>query len=87
MKVSLNKAQFRAVNDLRGLPEGAHLMVMTSRFTPTGGVLEGAPEDFEELIAFVGEELAEGTLNASAARALRAMCVAIDPSSADWLGL
>ena len=86
MRLSLNKTQYRAVNDLRGLPDGAHMLVMCSEITATGGVLEGPDEAFRELVAFIGEDLAEGMLSATATRALWALCVKIDPHSAEWLG-
>jgi len=55
----------------------------------TSGVdsLEGSQEAFDELVEFIGEELAEGMLSATNARALHALCLRIDPSCADWLGM
>ncbi len=86
MKLSLTKAEYRAVNALRGLPDGAHMMVMCSNFNDDGsGELEGDEDDFAELVSFVGEEMAEGRLSATASRALRSLCVRIDPGCADWL--
>jgi len=87
MRVTLNKTQYRAVNDLRGLPHDAHMLIMCSRHTATGGVLEGSEQAFEELVSFVSEELAEGKLSATAARALLSLCIKIDPECADWLGI
>lgn len=87
MVVTVNKAQYRALNALRGLPQGAHMLLMCSTMTPTGGTLDGSEQDFEELVEFVGEELANGTLSASASRALYALCVKIDPDCAEWLGM
>lgn len=87
MKVELNPSQYRALNELRGLPDDAHMLVMRAKYTPTGGFLEGRQEAFDELVDFVGEELADGMLSASAARALEALCIKIDPECADWLGM
>lgn len=87
MKVSINKSQNRALNDLRGLPHAAHMLVMCSRSTPTGAELEGSDEAFAELVSFIGEEMAEGMLSPAASKALRSMCVKIDPECADWLGM
>ena len=87
MRVPLTKAQYRAVNDLRGLPDRAHMLVMCSSATPTGGVLEGSDAAFDELVSFIGEEMAEGMLSAAATRALWSLCVKIDPECADWLGM
>ena len=87
MKVSLNKAQYRALNDLRGLPQGAHMMVMCSESTATGGVIEGDAQDFEELVAFISEGLADGAYRAGEGRVLMSLCVKINPDCADWLGM
>ena len=87
MKITLNKSQYRAVNGLRGLPEEAHMLVMCSKLAPTGGILEGSEEAFEQLVAFISEEIAEGMLSAAASRALRTLCVRIDPDCANWLGM
>jgi hypothetical protein len=87
MRVALTKTEFRALNALRGLPEDAHYLVMTSSPTPTGGELDGDEDAFEELVAFIGEELAEGMLSASAAKTLWRLAVKIDPSCAEWLGM
>ncbi len=88
MTITLTKAQYRAVNDLRGLPEGAHMMVMCSRPTDKGGgILEGDESDFDELVSFIGESLADGMLSETRGRTLGSLCVKIDPDCADWLGL
>jgi len=87
MKVTLSKTQHRAVNDLRGLPHDAHMLIMCSRYTATGGTLEGSEKAFEELVSFISEEMAEGMLSATAARALMSLCIKIDPECADWLGM
>ena len=75
MKVSLDKAQYRALNGLRGLPEGAHMLVMCSAPAATGGVVGGDEDAFEELVSFIGTEMAEGMLTATASRALRSLCL------------
>lgn len=87
MKVSLDQAEYRALNGLMGLPEGAHMLVMCSTSTATGGVLDGDEDAFEELVSFIGTEMAEGTLKVTASRALRSLCLKIDPDCADWLGM
>jgi len=87
MKATLNKSQYRAVNDLRGLPSDAHMLIMCSRPTATGATLEGSEQAFEELVAFIGEEIAEGILSATSIRALSSLCEKIDPDCVDWLGM
>ena len=86
MRVTLNKSQYDALNRLRGLPPGAHMLIMCSELTSDGGVLEGSPEDFAELVDFIGEELSEGMLSARAGKALAALCQKLDPDCLDWLG-
>lgn len=87
MKVTLNKSECRAVNELRGLPDEAHMMIMCSSLTATGGVLTGSEQAFEELVEFISEEIAEGMLSATSTRVLASLCVKIDPDCADWLGM
>lgn len=88
MKVTLDKAGFQAVSALRGLPPGAHRLVMRSRSTARGGgVLEGPEDAFDELVLFISGELADGMVSPGQARALRAACERIDPDSAHWLGM
>jgi hypothetical protein len=87
MRVTLNKTQYNAINKLRGLPDGAHMLIMCSRMIPTGGVLDGSEAAFDELVEFISGEIADGMLSATATRALASLCVKIDPDCADWLGM
>ena len=87
MQVTLTKAEARAVNSLRGLPQGAHMLVMCSRSTETGAILDGSATAFEELVGHIGESMADGMLSMAAARTLGTLCVKIDPACADWLGM
>ena len=87
VRVTVNRSQYRAINDLRGLPDEAHMLIMCSSPTKTGGILEGSEEAFDELVAFISSEMAEGMLSASAHRTLGALCVKINPDCEDWLGM
>ena len=87
MKLNVNKSEYRALNDLRGLPTGAHMLIMCSRFSPTGGILEGSEEAFEQLVAFISEELAYGMPSAATTQTLASLCVKIDPDCVEWLGM
>ena len=87
VRVTVNKSQYRALNELRGLPEEAHMLIMCSRPTKTGGILEGSEEAFEELVSFISDEMAEGMLSATECRTLGALCVKVDPDCRDWLGM
>ena len=86
MKISITRTQCRALNDLRGLPERAHMLVTCSAPTEKGAVLEGDEDAFGELVAHIGDDLGEGMLTGSAAKALVALCLKIDPRCGDWLG-
>lgn len=87
MLAKLDKTQARALESLRGLPADAHSLVMCSRLTASGCTLEGPKGAFDELIAFIGEQLADGMLPAPSVVALRSLCVQIDPDCADFLGM
>lgn len=86
MKISITGKQWHALNDLRGLPEAAHMLVMCSMPTENGAVLEGDKDAFDELVAHISEDLAEGMLTGGTAKALVALCLKIDPRAGDWLG-
>ncbi len=85
--VKLNTSEYRALNRLRGLPEDAHMLIMCSRMTSTGGTLDGPQKAFDELVAFIDEEFAESLVSAADRRALESICGKIDPNSVDWLGM
>ncbi len=87
MMVSITKTQYLALNDLRGLPEGAHMLVMCSIPSEEGAVLEGSKEAFGELIEHINEDLCEGMLTGPAAKALKSLCLRIDRRCAEWLGM
>ena len=87
LRISINKIEYRTLINLRGLPDGAHMLIMCASSTPTGAILEGSEEAFEELVAFISEELAEGLVRGRTAGTLHALGVKIDPGCADWLGI
>lgn len=87
MNLPINKSQWHALNELRGLPETAHLLVMSARSTDSGAVLDGSQSAFGELVEHIGSELEEGMFSGPIAGALHALCVKIDPECADWLGM
>ena len=85
MKSTVNMSQYRALNALRGVPDGVHMMIMCSRRTEDGAEIEGAESDFRALVEFVGEEVAEGLVVGGAARALVALCEEIEPGCSEWM--
>jgi hypothetical protein len=81
--VTLDKAEYRLLNQFRGLPEDAHMLVMCSRSGPDGGgVLDGDPEAFAELRSYVGEEIEQG--RPTGRRALMSMYTKLDLACAEY---
>ena len=82
MRIPIDARQAQALNTLRGLPERAHLLLMESDMS----TLDGAKKAFDELVAFISDELAEGRVGRRDAEALIELCLRIDPSCSAWLG-
>lgn len=59
------------------------MLLMTAR----PDALEGDEDDFQELVEFIGEELAEGMFSKADADTLVDLCLKIDPNCGDWLGM
>jgi len=87
MKLIVTPEQQRALEKLRGLPDNAHLLLMTSRYTATGGILNGRKKAFTELVEHISEDLAAGMHPVADARRLAEVCLKIDAECADWLGM
>jgi len=88
MKVTTDAAQGRALNQLRGLPPDAHMLIMCSKTKPSGAlVLDGSEDDFAQLIDHISEEIADGMLSPRASQALGSLCIKIDPACREWLGM
>jgi hypothetical protein len=87
MRIDITQRERRALDKLRGLPSGAHMLLMCAHRTESGATLEGSEEAFTELIDFISEELADGMVSAASGAVLYALCVRIDPDCADWLGM
>ncbi len=87
MKITLTRSESSALNNLRGLPEDVHFMVMRMSLSLEGGVLDGDEETLEALVEFVSGELADGMVPNKHVGALTSLCVKIDPGCIDWLGM
>lgn len=57
--VSLTKAQYNALADIRGLDADAHSLVMCASLAPDGWTLKGTQRDFEKLATNLNEEVGE----------------------------
>ncbi len=84
MRVQLKPAEALALQDVRGLPEAAHLLVMCMS---SDWVLEGSRASFDLLVDAISEDLADGMHAAETSRLLADICLEIDPTRADWLEL
>lgn len=83
MRISIEPREAHALHRLRGLPDGAHLLLMTSR----GDTLEGSQEAFDELVERISDDLVEDMVSRADRNTLVALCLKIDPSCVDWLGV
>jgi hypothetical protein len=58
IKVEVTRQQIDALNDIRGLNQGAHFMVMTAKLKPDGGaVLSGDEQTFQDLVLDLYDEI------------------------------
>lgn len=87
MEVSVTSAQYSALMDIYGPPNNVHDMIMLSRSSGKGQILEGEEEDFDDLLSLISEEIGEGMCNKTNAKRLLAICKKIDPESLDWIGM
>lgn len=72
--MTVSRAQSLALNELRGLPEKVHMMLMMGQRTEAGELLQGTEETFAELVSFIAEDLAEGMVSGRSIPPLRALC-------------
>jgi len=56
-KVTLTSAQYSAVNNIRGLEQSAHYMVLTATQKDSGWILEGTEDTFDELLSDMYDEV------------------------------
>lgn len=57
-QLSITAREYDALEDLRGLKEGAHYLVMTTHKTNDGEyILQGSPKAFDELISDLSDEI------------------------------
>lgn len=70
MQLTLSRSESNAVYDLRGVPQGAHLLLMTGRPVGMETLLDGPNEWFDELVGHMYEELEEGLVSPARSRTL-----------------
>ena len=58
MKIKITKAQYSALNDIRGLQQDAHYMVILAKEDPSGDyILEGTEKTFDGLVSDLYDEV------------------------------
>lgn len=87
MKISVTLTQYAALLDIYGPPQNVHSLINCSRTKNGQFILEGEPEDFDELLSVISEEIGEDFCSKSNAKSLLAVCKKIDPGSLDWIGM
>lgn len=55
----LSDREYSAIMDIRGMPDGAHMMRMCASLHQDGWILRGSHEDFDGLLQVVDEEIEE----------------------------
>lgn len=80
-KVTITKTQYSLLNDIRGLQQDAHYMVILAKEAPNGYVLEGTDETFNHLIRDLYDELELAPK--SKLRALHSLIRRIEPEYDD----
>ena len=56
-KIEITKSQYDALNEIRGLHQDAHTMVMVAKRVDSGYLLEGTAETFDHLVSDLSDEL------------------------------
>ena len=80
IKIKITKAQYSALNDIRGLQQDAHYMVILAKDLPDGGyVLEGTEETFDHLVTDLYEEVEFEMQPKSKLKHLRSLICEIQP--------
>jgi hypothetical protein len=80
-KLLITKSQYSALNEIRGLEQSVHAMVMTARPTPKGWILEGASEAFGHLQSDLSDEIYHEMSPPSRLRHLRSLMNQLEPDS------
>jgi hypothetical protein len=80
MKIKITKAQYSALNDIRGLEQDVHYMVVLAKEDPSGGyVLEGTEKTFDSLVSDLYDEVEYEMQPKSKLKHLRELICEIHP--------
>jgi hypothetical protein len=80
-KLLITKAQYSALDNIRGLEQSVHFMVMCARETPKGYVLEGDPDTFDHLQDDLSDEIYHEMSPPSRLKHLRSLMLRLEPDS------
>jgi hypothetical protein len=80
-KLLITKAQYLALDRIRGLEQSVHYMVMAAKETPKGYVLEGSSEAFDHLQNDLSDEIYHEMSPASQLKHLRSLMLRLEPDS------
>ncbi len=79
LRIEITKLQYSALNDIRGLQQGAHYMVILANETDKGYVLEGTEKTFDHLVRDLYDEVEFEMQPRSALKHLRSLIYKIQP--------
>jgi hypothetical protein len=79
MKIKISNAQCNALNEIRGLQQDAHYMVILAKKLGDGYVLEGSEETFDHLVADLYDEVEFAMQPKSSLKQLQSLICKIQP--------
>lgn len=80
MKLKITKGQYHALNNIRGLKESAHYMVMCTRVTEGGIYLVGTEDQYDDLLSDLYDEVGYEMQAESNLRHLRKLIEKLEPA-------
>ena len=80
-KLLITKSQYNALEDIRGVEQSVHFMVMTAKETPKGHVLSGDSETFDHLQSDLSDEIFYKMSPPSRLKHLRSLMYQLEPGS------
>ena len=79
LEVEISKAQYDALNNIRGLQQDAHYMVILARASDKGYLLAGTEETFDHLVRDLYDEVEFEMQPASRLKHIRTLICKIQP--------
>lgn len=79
MKIKISKAEYHALNFVRGLTNDAHYMVILARENDDGHILEGTEETFSDLLHDLYDEVEYELQPKSRLKQIRSVIAKLEP--------